>query len=61
MAAKPAEIDASELSYISSAGLRVFLKLRKAVGELTVFNVNSEVYDIFDVTGFTDILNVKKR
>lgn len=60
MAAKPAEIDASELEYISSAGLRVLLKLAKAVGDVTVNNVSSEVYEIFEVTGFTEILNVKK-
>lgn len=60
MAAKPAELDASELIYISSAGLRVLLKLRKEVGEVTICNVNQEVYEIFDVTGFTSILNVKK-
>ena len=60
MAAKPAEIDASQLEYISSAGLRVLLKLTKAVGDVTVNNVSSEVYEIFEVTGFTDILNVKK-
>ena len=36
MAAKPAEIDASQLEYISSAGLRVLLKLTKAVGDVTV-------------------------
>ena len=60
MAAKPAELDASQLEYISSAGLRVLLKLTKAVGDVTVNNVSSEVYEIFDVTGFTEILNVKK-
>ena len=60
MAAKPAELDASQLEYISSAGLRVLLKLAKAVGDVTVSNVSSEVYEIFEVTGFTEILNVKK-
>ena len=60
MAALPTEIDASELEYISSAGLRVLLKLRKAVGDVTVCNVSSDVYEILDVTGFTSILNVKK-
>jgi len=60
MAALPTEIDASGLEYISSAGLRVLLRLTKTVGELTVCNVSSEVYEIFDVTGFTSILNVKK-
>ncbi len=60
MAAKPAELDASELEYISSAGLRVLLKLAKTVGDVTVNNVSREVYEIFNVTGFTEILNVKK-
>ncbi len=60
MEARPTEIDASELEYISSAGLRVLLKLTKEVGEVTVVNVSSEVYDIFEMTGFTNILNVRK-
>ena len=60
LAALPTEIDASGLEYISSAGLRVLLKLTKTVGKVTVNNVTPEVYEIFDVTGFTDILNVKK-
>ena len=60
MEAKPTELDASQLEYISSAGLRVLLKLTKTIGDVTVNNVSSEVYEIFDVTGVTEILNVKK-
>ena len=60
MEALPAEIDASQLEYISSAGLRVLMKLRKTVGEVTLHNVSIDVYEILDVTGFTSILNVKK-
>ena len=60
MAALPKELDASELEYISSAGLRVLLKLTKTVGDVTVVNVSPEVYEIYDVTGFTSILTVKK-
>lgn len=60
MAVLPTELDASALEYISSAGLRVLLKLTKTVGDVTVVNVNSDVYEILDVTGFTSILNVKK-
>ena len=60
MAALPKEIDASELEYISCAGLRVLLKLAKAVGNVAVNNVSREVYEIFDVTGFTQILNVSR-
>ena len=53
--------DAAALEYISSAGLRVLMKLRKSAGKpLRVENVSREVYDIFDVTGFTDLLDVHK-
>ena len=54
-------LDAAELEYISSAGLRVLLKLKKnAGGEVSVINASNDVYDIFEVTGFTNILTVKK-
>ena len=54
-------IDAGALAYISSAGLRALLKIRKDQGSLTVREVSPEVYDIFDMTGFTGILKVTKR
>lgn len=54
-------IDAAALEYVSSAGLRVFLKLKKSIaGGVSVINVTPEVYDIFSVTGFDSILTVKK-
>jgi len=55
-------IDAGDLEYISSAGLRVLLQLAKEQeGGLTVRNVTPEVYEIFDMTGFTSILKVRKK
>ena len=53
-------LDAGELEYISSAGLRVLLKLKKSRGNVTVINVTPDIYDIFSVTGFDNILDVKK-
>ena len=53
-------IDADNLEYISSAGLRVILRLRKEEPKLAIINVNSAVYDIFDMTGFTDMVTVEK-
>ena len=54
--------DASGLEYISSAGLRVLLKFRKQFGKnLDVIDVSSDVYDIFSVTGFNELLNVRKK
>ena len=53
-------IDAEKLEYISSAGLRILLRLRKQVPELTVINVSPEVYDVLDMTGFTEMMTIKK-
>ena len=50
--------DLAALEYISSAGLRVILRLRKQDSELKVTNVSSEVYEIFDMTGFTEMMEI---
>ena len=53
--------DAENLEYISSAGLRVLMKIRKKFNKpVDIINVSRDVYDIFETTGFTDLLNVKK-
>ena len=53
-------IDADKLEYISSAGLRVILRLRKEEPQLAIINVAADVYDVFDMTGFTDMVTVEK-
>ena len=53
-------LDAEELEYISSAGLRVILRLKKTCPDLSIINVNSEVYEILDMTGFTEMITVEK-
>ena len=53
-------IDASALEYISSAGLRVILRIKKTYPELKITGVNPEVYEIFDMTGFTEMMTVEK-
>ena len=59
---QPLCLDARKLTYISSAGLRIMIKLRKELGPgLTVCNVSSEVYDIFDTTGMNLIITIRKR
>ena len=60
--ASKVQIDAESLEYISSAGLRVLLKVRKQLKtSLPVLNVSGEVYDIFSVTGFTELLDVHRK
>lgn len=53
-------IDAENLEYISSAGLRVILRLKKAEPSLKIINVSADVYEIFDMTGFAEIMTVEK-
>ena len=56
------EFDLSKLDYISSAGLRVLLSAQKTMnkqGEMKVTGANDELKEIFDVTGFVDILNIE--
>ncbi len=53
-------VDADSLEYISSAGLRVILRLRKEEPKLAIINVASDVYEVFDMTGFTDMVTVEK-
>ena len=53
-------IDAEELEYISSAGLRVLLRLRKNHPGIRLENASTEIYDILEMTGFTEILPVSK-
>lgn len=55
-------LDFEKLEYISSAGLRVLLsaqKIMKSQGRMTVRNVNDTVRDVFDITGFCDILSIE--
>ena len=54
--------DADKLDYISSAGLRVLLKVKKATKkDIKITNVSDEVFDIFDVTGFDDIFDIERK
>lgn len=59
---KSLDFDFGGLEYISSAGLRVLLSAQKKMnkqGSMVVKNANDEIKEIFDVTGFVDILNIE--
>lgn len=54
------QIDMEKLEYLSSAGLRTLLTgTRKMDGNLTVFHVNDEIMEVFKITGFDSILNIR--
>ncbi|MBQ2679707.1 MAG: STAS domain-containing protein [Firmicutes bacterium] len=55
-------IDFEKLDYISSAGLRVLLATQKIMckqGAMKLINVNSDVMEILDITGFSEILTIE--
>lgn len=66
---KPCLLDATELTldfakleYVSSAGLRTLLSTQKAIadkGKMTLRNMNEDVREVFEITGFVDILNIE--
>ena len=58
--AKSVVLDASDTEYISSAGLRVILKLKKTIDNSKVINASTEVYEIFEMTGFSEIIDIEK-
>ena len=54
--------DFKELEYLSSAGLRIILTAQKTMnrqGKMSIRNVNETIMEIFDVTGFVDILTIE--
>ena len=60
--AKELVFDMSELEYISSAGLRVLLKTQKIMntqGSMKVIHANESIMEVFEITGFLDIITVE--
>ena len=54
------ELDFSDVDYISSAGLRVILKLKQRHNNFEITDVSRDVYEIFKMTSFTEIMTIKK-
>ncbi len=55
-------LDFAKLEYISSAGLRILLATQKTMnkqGTMVIHNVNADIMEVFEITGFSDILTVE--
>ena len=57
---KGARIDAKDLRYISSAGIRILLMIKKRINDMQIINVSDDVYDIISITGMEDVFGLKK-
>ena len=53
-------LDLENLKYISSAGLRQILRLKKKEKDYKIINCSSEIYEIFDMTGFAEMMDIEK-
>ncbi|MCK8058471.1 MULTISPECIES: STAS domain-containing protein [unclassified Fusibacter] len=59
---KQLELNFGKLEYLSSAGLRIILAAQKQMnrqGEMVIVNVNTSIQEVFDITGFADILTIR--
>ena len=59
---KELTFDMTGLEYVSSAGLRVILKSQKIMntqGSMKIINVNDTIMEVFDITGFADVLTIE--
>jgi len=54
-------LDFEKLNYISSAGLRIVLRLKQEVKNVIIINVRPEVYSVLEMTGFTEMMTVRKK
>ena len=57
---KAIKIDLEKLSYISSAGLRIIVRLKQQYDDTTLVNVPKGVYDIFEMVGFTNLFTIER-
>ena len=53
-------LDCDRLEYTTSAGLRVILRVKKEADDTRLINVHPEIYEIFEMTGFTEMMEVQK-
>ncbi|MDD7218438.1 MAG: amino acid adenylation domain-containing protein [Clostridia bacterium] len=53
--------DAADLTYISSVGLRILLRIRKKITDFSIINVSDEVYEVFAITGMMDVFGIEKK
>ncbi len=54
-------LDADNMVYTSSAGLRIILKLIKKIKNMSIINVSADLYSVFDISGFSKVVRIEKK
>lgn len=54
-------LDFDQLKYISSAGLRIIARLKQTYDDLLLDNMSKDVYEIFEMVGFNDMIEIHKK
>lgn len=57
---KGVTVDLENVKYVASSGLRILLQLRKTYPDFRIVNVPSDIYEVFEMTGFTEIMEISK-
>lgn len=57
---KAIKLDMAKVNYISSAGLRIIVRLKQNFDDTSVVNVPSDVFDIFEMVGFGNLIKIEK-
>lgn len=53
-------LDAKDLTYISSAGLRIVARLKQQYNDVSIIHTQDDVYSILEMVGFTEVINVTR-
>ena len=53
-------LDCEKLTMISSAGLRMVLRLKQSIGNITLINVSPSIFDVLQTTGFTEMMDIQR-
>ena len=54
-------LDLNQVSYVSSAGLRIVLRLKKVCPSLRITQTSAEIYKVFEMTGFTNLIEIERK
>lgn len=55
------KLDFNDLAYISSAGLRIIVRLKQRIDDTSLINVSKDIFDIFQMVGFQNLITIQRK